>query len=178
MVEKYMQGVFVNDVKIVSVEPCYDGKVWQKQYKDDLGVDVTLDIGRDFQPVMYIGGSFKKNDFGDVEGLGSAVKVKFFFNELGINVDDAELMSKALSDDVVSQCTGKTFQRLSYVTKRKDNGKLQYSDFQNILGEGKPKSELIDKFKESVANGWIKSYKPELMDTQQTKFKESDISDW
>tara|TARA_R110002020_G_scaffold1370_1_gene6263 strand:- start:3290 stop:3826 length:537 start_codon:yes stop_codon:yes gene_type:complete len=178
MVEKYMSGVFVNEVKIVSVVPTYEGKEWQKQYKDDVGLDITLDIGRDFQPVMYIGGSLKKDDFGEVQGVGSAVKVKLFFDELGIKLDDQELLTQSINEDRFNSVQGMSFQRLSYVTKRKENGKLQYSDFQNVLNVNKPKSELIDKFKESVSNGWIKSYKPELMQEQSPKFAEQEISDW
>ena len=132
MVEKYMSGVFVNEVKIVSVVPTYEGKEWQKQYKDDVGLDITLDIGRDFQPVMYIGGSLKKDDFGEVSGIGSAVKVKLFFDELGIKLDDQEILTQSINEDRFASVAGLSFQRLSYVTKRKENGKLQYSDFQNV----------------------------------------------
>ena len=45
--EQFMSGVFVNECTIVSVEPVYGGKEWQNEkYKDDVGLDITLDIGK------------------------------------------------------------------------------------------------------------------------------------
>ena len=36
--KKYMSGVFVNNVSVVSVKPIYGGTEWQnKKYKDDVG---------------------------------------------------------------------------------------------------------------------------------------------
>ena len=53
-------------VKIADINVTYGEKRdWQK-YSDDIGIDLTLDIGKEFQPIMYIGGSFKLDDIKDM----------------------------------------------------------------------------------------------------------------
>ena len=70
--EQFMSGVFVNECTIVSVDTVYGGKEWQNEkYKDDVGLDITLDIGKSFQPVFYIGGRLKRDEFGEVKNLGT-----------------------------------------------------------------------------------------------------------
>ena len=45
--KKYMSGVFVNNVSVVSVKPIYGGTEWQNEkYKDDVGLEIVIEIGK------------------------------------------------------------------------------------------------------------------------------------
>ena len=55
-------NVIVQAVTIADFDITYGEKrEWQK-YSDDIGIDLTLDVGQSFQPTMYIGGSFKLDE--------------------------------------------------------------------------------------------------------------------
>ena len=53
---------------------------------------------------------------------------------------------------------------MSYVSGTKQDGKVRYSDFQEVTSVNTPSITLIETFKKHVNNGWLKNYKPELMD--------------
>ena len=56
-------NILTQTVKIAEINVTYgERRDWQK-YSDDIGIDITLDIGKDFQPTMYIGGSFKRYNY-------------------------------------------------------------------------------------------------------------------
>ena len=45
----FMSGVWVNNVTVVSVSPVYGGTEWQNEkYKDDVGINVVIEIGQSF----------------------------------------------------------------------------------------------------------------------------------
>ena len=54
-------GIFVDTVKIADAVINYRVmEKWQKM-PDDISLKLTLDIGKDFQPEMYIGGQFRED---------------------------------------------------------------------------------------------------------------------
>ena len=163
--EQFMSGVFVNECTIVSVDTVYGGKEWQNEkYKDDVGLDVTLDIGKSFQPVFYIGGRLKRDEFGEVKNLGTVRRISTFFDAIDV---DAKLNDEhKIEEDALADCIGTKFNRLSYVSGTKQDGKVRYSDFQEIVSASTPTITLIETFKKHVNNGWLKNYKPELMDNK------------
>jgi hypothetical protein len=159
----FMSGVFVNECTIVSVKPVYGGKEWQNEkYKDDVGLDITIDIGKSFQPVFYVGGRLKRDEFGEVKDLGTVRRIATFFDAIDV---DAKLTDEhKIEEDVLPDCVGQMFNRLSYVSGTKQDGKVRYSDFQEVVSANTPSITLIETFKKHVNNGWLKNYKPELMD--------------
>lgn len=175
--KKYMSGVFVNNVSVVSVKPIYGGTEWQNEkYKDDIGIEVVIEIGQSFQPTFYVGGRLKKDDFGEPVGLGSVRRVAEFFT--AINVDVLMDDSGKLDETNLEDCVGKEFMRLSYVSGKRDNGKLKYTDFQTVASAQSEKRDLVSTFKEHINNGWIKNYRPEVMEDSNPSIGNDELSDW
>ena len=54
-------NIFVDKAKIATVQIKYGVKEDWQTYSDDISIHLTLDIGKDFQPNMYIGGNYKKD---------------------------------------------------------------------------------------------------------------------
>jgi len=80
-------NVIVQKVKIHDINVTYGEKQDWQQFSDDIGLDITLDIGKDFKPSFYIGGSFKIDDVnGEIVGWGRAFKVKMFFDAIGLPI--------------------------------------------------------------------------------------------
>ena len=169
--KKFMPGVFINDVTIVDIEVIYGGTEWQKEkYKDDVGINVTIDIGRDFQPKFYTGGRFKKDEFGEKVGEGTLRRLDIFFDAIDVDAkfDDED----KIPEDVLPDCRCRVFKRLSYVKVTKKNGKPSYADFQTVAAPESQNGELVAEFKLNIEKGWIKNYKPELME------ESDELADW
>ena len=80
-------NIIVQPVTIADFNITYGEKrEWQK-YSDDIGIDLVLDVGQDFQPTMYIGGSFALDELNNtITGWGRAYKVKMFLDAIGLPV--------------------------------------------------------------------------------------------
>jgi len=73
-------GVFISEATIKSVSVKYDiQEEWQKR-PDDIALYLDLDIGRDFDHQMRIGGYFNRNDDGTIKNWGAALKVKILLD--------------------------------------------------------------------------------------------------
>ena len=155
-------NIITQTVKIDDIKATYGEKQdWQK-YSDDIGLDVTLDIGKDFKPVMYIGGSFKLDEINNtIIGWGRAYKVKMFFDAIGLPIKLAKgtsVVENRLPEVFENQIIGKDFERLSYLsTKTKPDGSNRWRDWQDVIrtGEGK---KLKEQFTEAVNNGYVKDF--------------------
>jgi hypothetical protein len=181
---EFMSGVFVNEVIITNVEPVYGGTDWQhSDYKDDIGLSLTIDIGQSFEPTHYIGGRLKKDDFGEVISLGTVRRVNTFFEAIDVDVKLTD--EHKFEEDALRDCIGRKYLRLTYVSGKRNEGKLKYSDFQEVAKAGENKRVLIDTFKNHISNEWIKNYRPESMDRQGVNKQSSsetsgndDLSTW
>jgi len=70
---KDYDGLFTREVTIADAKAHFkETNPWGKQ--DDLGITLTLDIGKSFQPENYIGGKYGKNDSGE-QTIGSCFKL-------------------------------------------------------------------------------------------------------
>ena len=69
-------NVIIQPVTIADFEVTYGEKRdWQK-FADDIGIDLVLDVGQDFQPTMYLGGSFALDELNNtIDGWGRAYKI-------------------------------------------------------------------------------------------------------
>ena len=126
-------NVIVQKVKIVKFDVTYGQKRDWQNFADDIGIDLVLDIGQDFQPNMYIGGSFTTDEMnGDIVGWGRAYKVKMFFDAIGLPIRLAKgtvVADNKLPANASDQIVGKEFLRLSYLsTKLKSDGKNRWKD--------------------------------------------------
>ena len=174
----FMSGVWVNNVTVVSVEPIYGGAEWQhEKYKDDIGVNIVIEIGQSFQPTFYVGGRLKKDDFGETVGLGSVRRVSEFFDAINVDVNMDDDTYK-LDETNLENCVGKEFMRLSYVSGKRENGKLKYTDFQTVASAQSEKRDLVSTFKDHINKEWIKNYKPEVMEDNNPSIGNDELSDW
>ena len=129
----------------------------------DIALCLTLDVGRDFQPELIIGGNFKKDvNTNNVIGWGSGFLVQDVMNRLGYNGPLEE--GNSIPRTALQSLVGKKFYRLSFVSGIRDNGKFRYSDWNQIASENEGTESLMKRFMQSVAKGYPKHYKPELLE--------------
>ncbi|MFZ4622375.1 MAG: hypothetical protein ACOYNS_17565 [Bacteroidota bacterium] len=158
------KGVFVNEASIYAIEDVSGTTPHPLTNPVDIGVRLTLDIGRDFQPEMLIAGNFKKNEIGEIIGWGSAFPVQEFFSKLGykgtLNPDNT------IPEEALEEVLEKKFLRLSYVSGSKNNGKAHYSDWNIVTSIDDGAESLAKRFHSSVAKGYPKNYRPDALDDQ------------
>ena len=152
-----IQPVTVHDFSVTYGEM----RDWQK-YADDIGIDLVLDVGQDFQPTMYIGGSFAVDELNNtITGWGRAFKVKMFLDAIGLPVrlaKDTVVSDNKLPEDAKDHIVGKEFLRLSYLsTKVKSDGKNRWKDWQDTAKIGSEEA-LRDSFALAVSKGYIKDF--------------------
>lgn len=173
---KTKDNIFVDKVKIASATVKYDTKEDWQTYSDNISIHLTLDIGRDFEPNMYIGGSFKTDEVsGKIEGWSTAFKIKMFFDSIGmpIRLDKGKNpQSSRLPADVDQLLVGKEFLRLTYLsTKVKRDGNQLWKDWQETRpaeGQGSNIADFKAKFKESVSKNYVKDFSaPNEADTSE-----------
>ena len=155
-------GIFISKSKVSGVKVFYDEKQpWQKR-TDAIGIEMTLDIGKDFEPTFYVGGDYKRDEFGERINRGSLKKVDILFDALNI---DAEIKEGGeIPEDVINDIVGREFVRLSYVKGLKPNGKTQWADWQETRPVGTDYNEFADAFLTAVEKGYVKNYDPQQDD--------------
>lgn len=156
-------NIFVDKAKIASVQIKYGVKEDWQTYSDDISIHLTLDIGKDFQPNMYIGGNYKKDEVsGEIVGWSTAFKVKLFFDALGMPIKLDKGMqpsSSRLPADAEKVLLGKDFLRLTYVsTKTKKDGNPLWKDWQEVRSSSYDHSKFKSEFKDAVSNNYIKDF--------------------
>jgi hypothetical protein len=157
-------NIIVKATTIADINITYNQQREWQQYPDDIGVDLTLDVGQDFQPVMYIGGDLKKDDVnGSVIGWGRAYKVKMLFDALGLFLKLGKgktIEENKIPQSVVDQAVGKQFVRLSYLsTKVGRTGKNIWKDWQDTTALGN-ENDLKTAFTDAVDKGYVKDFNP------------------
>ena len=165
-------GVYVGEATIVKATDI-SGKIvgdWmQRPY--DCGVQLKLEIGKDFQPDLTIGGNFARAEDGSIVKWGGAFTVKQLFDNLQIKL--GKIVAGKLPKDGVPQLTGKKILKLSYVTgkNKKDDTKLSYGTWNTVMLAGNgAEPALLAQWDRSVKKGYPKNYHPEIMNTQDVSF--------
>ena len=156
-------NIFVDKAKIASIQIKYGVQEDWQTYSDDISIHLTLDIGKDFQPNMYIGGYYKKDEMsGEIVGWSTAFKVKLFFDAIGmpIKLDKGmQPQSSRLPADAEQVKTGKEFLRLTYVsTKTKKDGSSLWKDWQETRNASYDHNKFKAEFKEAVGNNYVKDF--------------------
>jgi hypothetical protein len=160
---KYGAGIHIAKAKVISVEDISGKAHRYMQMPCDIGIVLTLDISKSFQPELIISGMFKRNvDTGEVIGWGGAFVVQEALLRLGYTglLDAGNKIPKAALNALV----GKEILRLAYVSGTKDGGKLRYSDWAQIGTPSTGEQELANRFRQSVTRGYPRNYHPSLMD--------------
>ena len=155
-------NIIVQSVKIADFTVTYGEKRDWQNYSDDIGIDLVLDVGQDFQPTMYIGGSFALDELNNtITGWGRAYKVKMLFDAIGLPIRLAKgtvVAENRLPDDAKSQIVDKKFLRLSYLsTKVKADGSHRWKDWQDTDKIGHEQA-LKDAFTLAVSKGYVKDF--------------------
>lgn len=157
-------GVYINEATIAKVKDI-SGIIaadWQ-QRPYDIGLQLVLEIGKDFQPTMTIGGDFKRGTDGSIIDWGSAWQVRALMDALKIK---GKLIKGKLSKEILQQMVGQKVVRLSYVKgkNKNDETKLSYASWNTILPAGNGAvAELLKLWEKSRAKGYPKNFHPELM---------------
>jgi hypothetical protein len=129
----------------------------------DIGIKLTLDIGKDFRPEMIIAGNFKRDpDSGEIIGWGSGFVVQEALTRLGYSGVLAE--GNRIPTEALESLIGKTFLRLSYVSGTRNDGKFRYTDWNQIATVEEGAESLMSRFKRSLSKGYPRNYHPDLLD--------------
>ncbi len=159
----YGPGIFINEVEVAAAEDISGTTPPYMDRSVDIGIKLTLEVGKDFQPQLSITGNFKRDpDTGEVIGWGGAFVVQEALARLGFKGElDQE---NRIPAEALEGVIGKRFLRLSYISGEKQNGKPRYSDWGRIATPEEGTEDLVTRFKRSVAKGYPKNYRPELLD--------------
>ena len=158
----YAPGIFINQVTVVGAVDVSGTQLPFMERPIDIGLKLTLDIGRDFQPELLIAGNFKRDPkSNEVVGWGSAFVVQEALARLGYT--GTLEGDNRIPADVLAEVVGKHIYRLSYVSGQKDGGKLRYSDWNQIATLEEGGDDLLARFKKSLTRGYPKNYKPDLL---------------
>jgi len=164
----YGPGIYINEATISDVLDISGETLPYLDRPYDIGIKLTLDIGRGFQPELTIGGNFRRDvDTNEVTGWGSAFTVAEALSRFGYN---SELSAdNTIPPDVLQSLVGKQFLRLSYVSGTKQNGKLRYSDWSQIATLDEGAESLAERFRRSLAKGYPRNYRPQVLDGSVTE---------
>jgi len=161
----YGEGIYVNLVTVIKAEDISGQTLTFLNNPVDIGIKLTIDVGKEFTPEMFIFGNFEYDMLtGDIIGWGSAFVVQEVFKKLGVQGHLTK--DNTIPESALAQLVGKQFYRLSYVSGAKDNGQLKYSDWNIIASLVEGAAFLASKFQKSLTRGYPKNYKPQLLNRQ------------
>jgi hypothetical protein len=163
------RGIYVNKGKIIAARDVSGQKPSDfAENPCEVGLQIKLDIGRSFQPIMAFAGNFKRNEAGQITDWGNATTLKIFLSNMGVKGElDA---NNKVPIEVIKALIGREIFRLSYVKGVKETDgvtKPSYGTWNTVLPatEGNDK-KLADMFQASLKKGYPKNYKPEVLDSQ------------
>ncbi len=169
-------GIFVSEATVAGIEDISGQPLPFRDQPCDIGIKLTLNIGRDFQPALIIAGDFKRDvNTSEVTGWGGAFTVQEALSRLGFNGALDE--NNHIPPNILPNLVGQKIYRLSYVTGLKDNGKPRYSDWVQIgtLEEGA--DELVRRFKRSLSKGYPRNYRPTVLEEEHTEVEAGSADD-
>ena len=156
-------GIYVNEGKIIGVRDV-SGKKLNDYATEvcDIGINVKLDIGKDFQPVLSFGGKFDKKE-GVITGWGKAIGLKIFLSNMGL-IGELDINNR-VPEATLKLLVGQTVYRLSYMKglKEKDGKTVPaYGTWNKVMPVATTTKEMMVKaFMDSVKKGYPANYKPD-----------------
>jgi hypothetical protein len=161
------EGIFVQKATVLKARCEKNARMIEgSEFVDDLAVRMKLDIGKEWEKDLYIGGNFKRSGQ-KIVGWGQAFRIEHLLNELGIKGSvDEDLM---IPREVVAQIQGREIFYLQYAGYTRNDGKVGYKDFPLIAAQQDGESEedtiirLAKRFHEDHEKGFVKNYRPELL---------------
>jgi hypothetical protein len=172
----YGPGVYIGKATIVGVQDVTEEGLPFLQQNPDVAITITLDIGKDFNPEMSFFGNFKRDERnGLVTDWGGAFPVRGLFDACKIvgEIND----DGTIPQEMLDQLVGKEILRLQYVSGFRKDGKIRYSDWNNVLGGSDKPEKLAKLFEDSVAKGYPKNYSPEILSQNHDNGGDTDGDD-
>lgn len=158
------KNYFIDTVKIVDAKLHYNETQSFRKFPDHLGVTLTLDIGKDFNPTWYLGGSYKIDDVsGEITGWKTVWSgVGMLFRAVGMYFKcptGQTPQSAVFSGETEQKLIGREFCRLKYRSNSRmdKEGNPKWVEFNNTEAIGK-ESELEKKFLDDIASGYVKDF--------------------
>lgn len=162
---KPFTGIFIDEATITKAESVSNQDVYKKGEPVDVGVKLTLDIGKSFFPEVIIAGNTKIAD-GNVS-WGAAMKVKIFLNDMRVQPSDWKLdPDNSIPQALLDQLVGKRVMRLQYPSGiNPATGKTSFRTYNRIVladmrtREGQDaKTFLKAKYDADVVAGYVKPH--------------------
>ena len=161
-------GIFVNQATIVAIEDISGEQLLYMKTPCDVGIRITIDVGRDFQPTLNITGNVKRD--GEKTDWGQAWIVRAFFDKLGIAGHIEEENGRFhIPAEMLTECVGKQFLKLSYCAgmKEKDPTKVRFSEWYEIATVEEGAQALHARFLKSLSKGYPKNYSASTWETRK-----------
>jgi len=158
-------GIIISEVTIanatnVSGEPLPFGT----KKVVDVGVELTLEVGRSFQPKLTVAGNFKRDPISnEITDWGSAFRILELMRILCPEFIEELKTSHTVPPDAVAAMRNKKLLRLTYVTGRKEDGRYRYADWTTVGSIEAGEANLKQKWERSVKNGYPKNFAPEAV---------------
>lgn len=168
------KGIYISKATVILAEDISNTKPEHMQRTVDLGIKLTLDIGKDFNPEMIIAGNFERDETtNEVIGFGSAWVVADALNKLGYsnNLDNSNSIPKDSLDELI----GKSFYKLAYVSGLKDDLSYKYSNWYVIGAIEDGAQHLYERFQKSYAKGYPSNYRPELTEAESMDIENEEV---
>lgn len=164
----FAPGVFINKVKIASIVDV-SGVADPFGNTYDLSIEVKIDIGKVFQPTQRFKGNLEYDAVSHQPiGFGTARGVGQFFQALGVTLELDE--TNRIPADTLVAAQGREYYRLQYLSAVKEDGKLKYSDFSNVIGTDKDPKLLFAQFERGLKKEkpYPNNFHPELLEAGST----------
>lgn len=158
-----MPGVYINDAIIAGVQDISGSMPTGFKTPIDLGIELELEIGRSFRPKLRLFGNFKTTAAGE-KTWGGAFKLRDFFRKAGCkgSLGDDNKIPKEWLDSLI----GKKIWRLSYVSRIRPDGKLGYSDWNEVWMAEEDPEKMAASFKtQFLKSGYPKNYNADLLES-------------
>lgn len=165
------EGIFCKEATIIAARSLSNEDFYKNGRLVDVGIEFTLDIGKEFQPTFAITGNFKEEEIedpitGEKRKTGkwldsSTIKVKIALQNLGIRWKKLG-PNNEIPKEILDQCIGKKIMRLQYpsgyYTEGEKAGKPRYRNYSYFLLASVPNAkELVRaKFDKDLKAGFVK----------------------
>ena len=173
-------GVFVNKAVIEEIEDVSGEEVGKNGYIPEIGLKLTLNIGQEFKPKLFLFGKYDRDKNGEIKGWKKYNDVGIFLSRvLG---DEAEINDDfTIPQAVIDKLKFKEIWRLSYCAGSY-NDRPSFNTFGRIANVNTPPEDLFKEFENRMP--WIKDYTPDVWEAHNqqkednaTSFKKEEFAE-
>lgn len=154
-------GIFVGEATIIDARSISNEDIFKNGKPVDVGIEFTLDIGKEFTPKFSVHGNFKLDEKTNKWLDSSTTKVKIALNNLKVKWGKLG-PNNEIPEEVLKQCIGVKIVRLQFpygrYTEGEKAGKAKTKTFDYFLRADVPNAKALvrAKFNEAVEKGYVK----------------------